>query len=155
MSDLVLKGSPENHVSLFAKKPIEKLTHEEKVETLSRISSYLSAETFDPSEFGKEPLSVVGVLCHPVSIRQEKTYLDRESGDVQTEEYYVDAVRTVFRLEDGRYIGFVSIAAEQFARNFLIPMFGAGDWEKPVKIRVVQLSKQGGRRTYNFAVVKE
>lgn len=155
MSDIVLKSNQNDHISLFTSKPVSEMSHSEKVETLARFSAYMGAETFDPAEFGKEPMTVTGVLLHPVSIRQEKQKIDRESGEIIVEEFYVDQTRTVFRLADGRYIGFVSIAAEQFARNFLVPMFGLGDWTEPVKIQVKQLSKGNGRRTYNFVVVSE
>lgn len=129
----------------------------ERIRALAHVTSYVGAKTVDVNEFLGRTLAVKGCVIHTATIGKELNAVDPETGEKLTR--YEDAKRVVFKLQDNTVLGFVSKAAESFASDFLIPLFGQGDFLEDgmpviVPLRVTQISAKKGR-TYNFQVVAE
>lgn len=126
----------------------------ERIKTLQSITSYIGAETKNLDKWLGKEMPICGVLVHDATVAVEK--VDHESGEIVRG--YDPVKRTVFKLDGHEGTSAVSMAAESFANNFLIPAFGIGDWKDEegnkivVKVLVGQISK-GDRRTFTFQVV--
>jgi len=127
------------------------LTQEEQlqaVKVLMKVSSYTGAKSHSVDEFLGQTVPIVGCICQPITLGHE--FVDPETGEKR--KAYTPDTRTIFRMENGEVISFVSKAATTFAENFLFPVFGRGDWSFPVQIKFTQISKGQGR-TFNFQIV--
>lgn len=118
---------------------------EEKIAALRLVTSYVGAETASIDDYLGVILEVVGCVVHPATVSDE-------SGNV------TEADRVVFKLKEGKNIGFVSKAAADFAKDYLFPLFGQGDFldkGQPVVVPIVvrQIRTRKGFRTYSFQVV--
>lgn len=135
---------------------IAHLKASEKISALRAVTSYVGAKTVDTNSYLGKVMQVKGCVVHTATIGKEsKSKVDLETGEKVVD--YAEAQRTVLKLEDDTVIGFVSKAAESFAKDFLIPLFGQGDFMedgKPVivPITLTQISTKRGR-TFNFQIV--
>lgn len=126
----------------------------EKIRALAHVTSYVGAKTVDVNDFLGRVLAVKGVVIHTATIGHESNEVDENGERVVS---YESAERVVFKLEDNTVLGFVSKAAASFAQDFIIPLFGQGDFLEDgepvtVPIKVSQISTKRGR-SYNFQVV--
>lgn len=129
----------------------------ERIKALAHVTSYVGAKTVDVNEFLGRTLAVKGCVIHTATVGKELNAVDPETGEKLTR--YDEAQRVVFKLQDDTVLGFVSKAAESFAKDFIIPLFGQGDFledglEVVVPIKITQISAKKGR-TYNFQVIAE
>lgn len=137
---------------------LRNLSAAKKIEALRMVTSYQGAPATKVDDWINKEMPVCGVAIHAATISQEVKTHDRETGELIEKEELVEDVRTVFKLKDYPAVGFVSDAAERFAKEILIPVFGFGDWYDEdgnvlvVKIRVARVSTKKGQ-TYSFQVV--
>ena len=144
-----------SHVKSSDLASIAHLPASQKIAALKAVTSYVGAKTVDTDEFIGRVMNVKGCVIHTATVSKESTKLDMATGEKVID--YEEAQRTVFKLEDDTVIGFVSKAAESFAKDFLIPLFGQGDFMEDgravvIPIKLTQISAKRGR-TYNFQVV--
>ena len=145
---------------------LKELPASQRVQALKSITSYIGAEGSKIDRYLGKTLSVIGCVTHSAKVRKSDENAPKaqaivdENGElveVPADDEYVNIKRTVFKLQDGTTIGFSAVAAEQFANDFLIPVFGIGDFiedGQPVVVPIVvnQVSTKKGR-TYTFQVV--
>lgn len=113
-----------------------------------KVTSYIGADTVDVNEFLNVPIKVVGAVVHDCTVGQDT--VDKSTGEMGRT--YSEELRTVFKLDDGRVIAFVSKAAVSFAQQVLFPCFGIGDFSYPVTLKIKQISSSKGR-TYSFQII--
>ncbi|MBX6361649.1 MAG: hypothetical protein IRZ03_16410 [Acidobacterium ailaaui] len=116
----------------------------EKIAALKSVTSYVGAETVSIDDYLGVILEVVGYVKHPATVKGQ----DGAEQEVE---------RVVFKLSDGKCLGFVSKAAVDFVDNYLNPLFGMGDFIEDgqpvaVPIMVRQIRTRQGYRTYSFQV---
>jgi len=139
-----------SNVTDLANAPVE-----ERKKFLQKVSEYIGAEEVDTDSILNVPIKVRGVIVHEATINKGDR-VDPVTGELVPN--YITAERTVFKRDDGKTIPFVSIAIANYAKNYLIPLFGAGDWldenGNPVDVTIVirQVTAKGGR-SYNIQVV--
>lgn len=105
-----------------------------------KLTSYIGAASEKADAYIGQTVEVIGAIAHDCTVRNEDGVLMPE-------------VRTVFKMKDGKNLGFVSRAAQSFCNNCLFPFFGRGDFAFPVKVKIMQITS-GNNRTYNFQVVE-
>jgi hypothetical protein len=134
--------------SFISEKVLSQAEQLQAVQVLMKVSSYTGAKAHTVDEFLGTAVAIKGCISQPINLKKE--VVDKETGEIV--EQYVPEQRTIFLMENGEVISFVSKAAQSFAENFLFPIFGRGDWSFPVKIKFTQISKSQGR-TFNFQIV--
>ena len=138
--------SPTN--SFIQEKTLSAEEQKQAVQVLMKVSSYTGAKAHTVDEFLGTSVPIVGCITQPITLGHE--YVDPDTGEGK--KAYTPDTRTIFLMENGEVISFVSKAATTFAENFLFPVFGRGDWSSPVKIKFSQISKGTGR-TFNFQIM--
>lgn len=127
----------------------------EKLMFLRKMGEYVGAETIDVNSILNVPIKVRGVVLHEATINQGEKLVPA-TGELVTN--YIQAERTVFKLNDGKTLGFVSISIASFVRQYFEPLFGLGDWVDEqgnpidIDIKVTQVEAKGGR-AYNIKVL--
>lgn len=137
---------------------LQKMSVEDRLSFLRKMGEYIGAETSDVNKLLNKPIEVCGIIIHEATIGQEGKRIDPATGEIITTVNYQKAPRTVMKLKDGNVLGFVAMSIESYARDFLIPAFGLGDWKDKdgnplyVTIEISQLESKRGR-VYNVRVV--
>lgn len=88
-----------------------------------------------------KPISVTHVLVHPVEI------VDEETGEV------TPCHRTVFVLDDGRTVGFVSAGILK-SLGLICAMEGTGPWPGGITLMVRQITVKRARRMYVIDLIE-
>lgn len=143
------------------KSALSKMKVNEKIAFLQKVSEYVGADTEDTNKYLNTPVKIKGVLIHTATINKDtKQTLNEVTGEITEEPVYIEAERTVFKLENGKVLGFVSISIASYVKDYLIPAFGFGDWhdeegkELLIPIKFTQVASKGGR-AYSIQVLSE
>lgn len=143
------------------KTALGKMKVNEKLQFLQKVSEYVGADTEDTNKYLNTPVKIKGVLIHTATINKDtKQTLNEVTGEIIEEPVYIEAERVVFKLENDKVLGFVSISIASYVKDYLIPAFGFGDWhddegkELHVPIKITQVSSKGGR-AYSIQVLSE
>lgn len=135
---------------------LRSLPASERVKVLQKITSYVGAETKKIDAWLGKEMPVCGVVIHQATVGVE--IADKETGEITRQ--LTPSDRVVFKLAGSHDpVSSVGVTSVSFARDFLIPLFGMGDWVDEngkalvVKIRPVQVTK-GANRMFQFEVVE-
>lgn len=125
----------------------------EKLTALRLLTSYVGATTEKIDAYLGQRLTLIGLVIQRATIKLDTPTVDPEGNVIE----YGEADRVVMKINspDGKehMISFVSMAVASFAKSFLVPLFGMGDYKTPIPVVVRQTSNQRGR-TYNLQVVE-
>lgn len=124
----------------------------QRIAALQSITSYIGADVTNLDAWIGKEMPIKGVVIHDATVGVEE--IDKQTGEIGRG--YTDVQRVVFKLDGHQGVGAVSMSAESFAKTFLIPVFGFGDFMedgKPVVVNVLVGQKsKGDRRTFTFQV---
>ena len=133
---------------------LKELPPTERIKMMANLTSYTSAPTERIDNYVNMRLMVTGGFVSPAKVKAQETKVNEVTGEI---EEYTDTFRTVIKFNDTdgkpHTIGFVSIAAKSFFENFIFPVFGSGDFDFPVPIKISNTATEKGR-TYAFQIIE-
>lgn len=110
-------------------------------ERMKKRSEAKSVRTLDALDVENEPLKLVEVMAHEAQVKEKDGSLK-------------DGIRVVFLLDDGRALGFISNAAQQFAKDLRYINPSMDFHEEPLIFSFRQVNTRSGNRTYAFTIIE-
>ncbi len=131
----------------------------EKMAALREVTSYVGAQTEKIDNYLGQRLLLKGLVLQNATVRLQVPTTDPITGEINE---YGEAERVVVKFDPGdgkeHMVSFVSLAVASFAKNFLIPLFGMGDFKedgKSISIPIIVRQTSNARgRTYNMQVIE-